>query len=111
VHTAEVDIAGTTTWVRTDEGWHPGTPPADRIAGAVWVRVAAPDELLTVAEALGLPFDPQLHRAAAHAPGRVTKPHVDHLDGGGLLLVAPTISYRDHTADVLSGEVVCLVLD
>lgn len=111
---------GTTTWVRTAEGWHEapptgahGRPPTGEgvpEGAVVWVRVPQRSGFSAVAEQLGLPPE-VVQRCAEHEHIRHrSRAHVEHLDGG-MLLTVPTIAYRESTHDVLSGEVTCLALD
>ncbi|WP_188079092.1 CorA family divalent cation transporter [Actinotalea subterranea] len=96
------------TWWHSPDGWHAGQPPARDDADVLWVRVASREEVPAVAERLGLPTD-VVRSIGAHGAGRHGRPHVQHLSGG-VYLTAPTTSYRESTADVLTGEVTCLVL-
>src|SRR5690606_10980568 len=121
VHTGGVDtVDGTTTWVRTAEGWHEapptgalGRPPTGEgvpEGAVVWVRVPERAGFSAVAEQLGL-LPEVVQRCAEHEHIRHrSRAHVEHLDRG-MLLTVPTIAYRESTHDVLSGEVTCLALD
>ena len=95
------------TWTRSGEQWSPDGDAAR--TEVVWVRIAEREDLVEVGERYGLPAD-VLRRAATPVSGR-TRYHVEHLEGGGVHLSAPTLSYQEATNDVLTGEVTCLVLD
>jgi magnesium transporter len=100
-------VAITPAWSRTGRQWRRGEVPG---ADCVWVRTADPQALAREAAARGVGDDDLAHLRARATPLGRHKAHVEHLDGGGVLLVAPTLSYRDAT-DVLTGEVTCLALD
>lgn len=109
VHTGDVsEITGTSVWEHTAAGWHERRTSGPGLGHRVWVRVPRREEFADVAAGLGIDRD-----VVAAVGGRGPagdRPHVEHLEGG-LYLVAPTLSYRQSTADVLSGQVACLVLD
>ena len=71
--------------------------------------MASPGDIVTAGERLGLPAE-VLERAGTRSPGGRARPHVEHLKGGGVHLTAPTLTYREASDDVLTGEVTCLVL-
>ncbi len=98
-------MPSTLVWSRTGPHWHPDglTSQAD----VVWLRVDSPAQFPAAGAEHGLPTD-LLERLARRTHGR-SKPHVELLDGGGVHLVAPTLSFNDPT-DVVTGEVSCLVL-
>jgi magnesium transporter len=73
--------------------------------------VADPGDIVAVGERLGLPADVLERAGTRNSPWGRARPHVEHLKGGGVHLTAPTLTYRDDSADVLTGEVTCLVLD
>lgn len=96
----------TPTRSRTGSQWHPGEVPG---AETVWVRLDDPAALADEAAARGAaPQDLDHLRARAASSGR-HRAHVEHLPGGGILVHAPTLSFRDAT-DVVTGTVTCLVL-
>lgn len=104
------DVSGTRFWQHSADGWQEAVPAALGSGGIVWVRTADKDDFVELAPRLGLPVD-VVRAAGTRGPsGRHHRPHVEHLEGG-VFLAAPTITYRDATADVLTGEVTCLVLD
>lgn len=77
----------------------------------LWVSADDRESLAEAAQGLGLPSD-VVRRAGLHGPAaRRSRPHVERLEGGGLYLSVPTLTYVEQTSDVLSGEVMCLVLD
>ena len=97
------------SWVRSGERWAPeGHPGRD---GARWVRVGDPAEIVAVGERLGLPADVIERAGTRSLPGGRIRPHMEHLKGGGVHLTAPTLTFREASADVLTGEVTCLVMD
>ncbi|GEN79096.1 CorA family divalent cation transporter [Actinotalea fermentans] len=94
-------------WTRTGPHWHP-----DGLASAAdvtWVRVDSPADFAEVGKEHGLPEQLLAHVAPRSARPARTKPHVELLDGGGIHLVAPTLSFNDPT-DVVTGEISCLVV-
>ena len=103
-------LSGTTTWLHSAAGWREAAP-GKRVAGEVlWVRTADRADFAELARQLGLPVDVVRSAGTRGPSGRHHRPHVEHLEGG-VFLTAPTITYRDSTADVLTGEVTFLVLD
>jgi magnesium transporter len=104
-----VEAREISTWTRSGEHWTPDGDVAR--TEVVWVRIADRADLTEVGERYGLPAD-VLRRAGTRSvvSGR-SRHHVEHLQGGGVYLTAPTLTYRDVTDDVLTGEVTCLVLD
>lgn len=100
-------MATALVWTRTGPHWQPDGRSSD--ADVVWLRVDSPADFTTVGAEHGL-AEPVLAHAAERAgrPGRA-KPHVELLEGGGVHLVAPTLSYNDPT-DIVTGEISCLVL-
>lgn len=99
-------MASALVWSRTGAHWHPDGLASD--ADVVWLRVDSPEDFATVGAEHGVPEDLLAH-AARVAGARRSKPHVELLDGGGIHLVAPTLSFNDPT-DVVTGEIACLVL-
>lgn len=93
-------------WSRTGPHWHPDGRSSD--ADVVWVRVDSAADLPAVGAEYGLPEALLAHAAErVGRPGR-SKPHVELLEGGGVHLVAPTLSFNDPT-DIVTGEISCLV--
>ena len=70
-----------------------------------------PAEIVAVGERLGLPADVIERAGTRSLPGGRIRPHMEHLKGGGVHLTAPTLTFREASADVLTGEVTCLVMD
>ncbi|KGM10995.1 CorA family divalent cation transporter [Cellulomonas carbonis] len=108
-----MDSAGAVSvWVRTGGAWAPA-PEGYRRAGQepVWLRVDDPARVVAGAVALGA--DPDVVRAAgAHAlPAPAGRPHVEHLAGGGVYLVTPTVAFRPTESAVVTGTVTCLVVE
>lgn len=99
-------MATALVWSRSGPHWHPDGLASD--ADVVWVRVESPADFPAAGAEHGMPEAVLAHAARAARSGR-TKPHVELLDGGGIHLVAPTLSFNDPT-DVVTGEVSCLVL-
>ncbi len=93
-------------WTRSNRRWQPDGHAAD--ADVVWVRVPRRADFAAVGAGYGLPADVLAHADRVGPAGR-TRPHVELLDGGGIHLVAPTLSYHG-AGDVVTGEVACLVL-
>lgn len=94
-------------WTRGPGGWLPKDPAdvPDRVRrGTWWLHVDSPEDVIPVARAHGADV-------TADAPGPRNRPHVQHLGDDGLLLVAPTLSYRAEGRDVLTGQVTLLRLD
>jgi len=109
VHTWTVDTPEVSTWVRSGERW---APDADSTLTEVrWVRVTDRADIIVVGERLGLPVDVLERAGTRSVPGGRIRPHLEHLKDGGVHLTAPTLSYRQSTDDVLTGEVTCVVLD
>lgn len=92
-------------WSRTGPHWHPDGLASD--ADVVWLRVDSPEDFPTVGAEHGVPESALVRAARAPRPGR-PRSHVELLEGGGIHLVAPTLSFNDPT-DVVTGEVACLV--
>ena len=99
-------MASALVWSRTGAHWHPDGLASD--ADVVWLRVDSPADFPAAGAEHGLPDAVLEHAARGPRSGR-SKPHVELLDGGGIHLVAPTLSFNDPT-DVVTGEVSCLVL-
>ncbi len=97
---------GITTWTRTGQRWQPDG--ADEATEVVWVRVADRADFLEVGEHYGLPRR-VLEHCASPRPGGRSRPHVELLEGGGVHLVAPTLTFAA-AHDVRTGEVSCLIL-
>ena len=102
------EITGTTLWEHTADGWRERPASDAGLGHRVWVRVAHREQFADVADTLGMDRA-VVASVGAHGPAG-DRPHVEHLEAG-LYLVAHTLSYRASTADVLSGQVACLVLD
>ena len=99
-------MASALVWSRSGPHWHPDGLASD--ADVVWLRVDGPADFPAAGAEHGLPAEVLERAARASGPGR-SKPHVELLEGGGIHLVAPTLTFNDPT-DVVTGEVSCLVL-
>ncbi len=99
-------MTGITTWTRTGQRWQPDG--VDEATDVVWVRVAERADFVEVGAHYGLPAR-VLEHVAATAPGTRPRPHVELLEGGGVHLVAPTLTFAA-AHDVRTGEVSCLIL-
>lgn len=108
-HTCPVGATGSTTWSRTGHGWQPGGNGDDTLG--VWVRTADRADFLKVGEQFGLPADVLRRAGMRGANGTHARAHVELLDGGGIHLIAPTLTYHESTSDVLTGAVTCLALN
>lgn len=107
VHTCPVAAIGITTWTRTGARWQPdGEAHAHDI---VWVRTADQADFIEVGAQYGLPAHVLEHAGRRTGPRAKVRPHVELLEGGGVHLVTPTLTYRG-ADDVITGEVACLVL-
>lgn len=99
-------MASALVWSRTGAHWHPDGLASD--ADVVWLRVDSPADFPAAAAEHHIPPEALAQASRAAAPGR-SKPRVELLGGGGIHLVAPTLSFNDPT-DVVTGEISCLVL-
>lgn len=108
VHTGRVTNVARTTWHRSPEGWRPGLPGPGGESSGVWMRTETPEDLAAAAAELGVEAPSPLPPAVAHRAHRA-RPHVVHLPDG-VMLRAPTLTYVETGSDVLTGEVVCVVV-
>jgi magnesium transporter len=102
-----VAAIGITTWTRTGQRWQPGGEAIGH--DVVWVRTADQADFVEVGAEHGLPQHVLEHAGQHTGPGARLRPHLELLEGGGVHLVAPTLTYRG-ADDVITGEVACLVL-
>jgi magnesium transporter len=102
-----VAAIGITTWTRIGQRWQPGGEADGH--DVVWVRTADQADFVEVGAEHGLPKHVLEHAGQHTGPGARLRPHLELLEGGGVHLVAPTLTYRG-ADDVITGEVTCLVL-
>lgn len=81
----------------------------ERRPPAVWVRVEDPSDLPRVARALGV--EPRHLVVVGSGLGhRTARPHLDHLEGGGVALTVPTVSFDEDALDVRTGRITCVLV-
>lgn len=98
-------VATEEVWTRSGTGWRAGTGAG---SDGTWLRAADPADAVAAGVRHGLPED-LLARCFTARPGSGrTRPHVDLLEDG-VTLVAPTLRL-DEPADVVTGELRCLVV-